>query len=81
MIAMDSGSCRTHGHTKAGGLAAGVQPPKPLKNRNLKNTDFLGIMISKFLWDLPFSRNQPLKSADDQFITILKKLINKLKKQ
>jgi hypothetical protein len=34
-------------------------------------------MISKILRDLPFSRNQPLKSAGDYHIRILKnKLIN-----
>jgi hypothetical protein len=50
------------------GDAAGLHlppPPQTLRNRNLKNTDFVYIMISKVLRDFPFSRNQPLKSADD----------------
>jgi hypothetical protein len=38
-------------------------------------------MISKVLCDLPFSRNQPLKSADDKYIKILKNKLIKLKKQ
>jgi hypothetical protein len=60
--------------------AAGLQPPtKPLQNRNLKNTYFVDIMISKVLRDLHFSRNQTLKSADDQYIRILKKKLIKLK--
>jgi hypothetical protein len=49
------------------GGAAGLQPPQtPQKPKfKKKNTDFVDIMISKALRDLPFSRNQPLKSADD----------------
>jgi hypothetical protein len=38
--------------------------PQNPKNRNLKDTNFVN-MISKVLRYLPFSRNQPLKSADD----------------
>jgi hypothetical protein len=38
-------------------------------------------MISKVLGDLPFSQNQPLKSADDQYIRILKNKLIKLKKK
>jgi hypothetical protein len=45
--------------------AAGLQPSQTPKNWNLKNTDFVDIMISKVLCDFSFSRNQPLKSADD----------------
>jgi hypothetical protein len=37
-------------------------------------------MISKVLRDLPFSRNQPLKSGDDYHIRILKNKLIKLKK-
>jgi hypothetical protein len=37
-------------------------------------------MISKVLRDLGFSRNQPLKSADDQYTGILKNKLIKLKK-
>jgi hypothetical protein len=45
------------------------------------NTYFADIMISKVLRDLPFSRNQTLKSADDQYIRILKNKLIKLKIQ
>jgi hypothetical protein len=41
--------------------AAGLQPIKHQKEE-FKNTDFVDIMISKVLPDLPFSRNQPLKN-------------------
>jgi hypothetical protein len=44
--------------TQGGGA---VGPP----NRNLKNTYFVETMITNVLRDLPFSGNQPLKSADD----------------
>jgi hypothetical protein len=37
-------------------------------------------MISQVVRDFPFSRNQPLKSADDQYIRILKNKLIKLKK-
>jgi hypothetical protein len=49
------------------GVAAGLQPPPPpnAQNRNLKNTYFAYIMISRVLRDLPFSRNQPLKLSND----------------
>jgi hypothetical protein len=49
---------------------------QPLINRNLKNTDFLDFILN-VLCDLPFNQNQPLKLADDQYITIFK---NKIKK-
>jgi hypothetical protein len=52
------------GAHKEGGLP-GCSPPQTPKNKNLKNTDFVDIVISKVLPDLPFSRNQPLKSADE----------------
>jgi hypothetical protein len=48
-----------------GGLQPDSPPTPSPKNRNLKNTDFVDIMISKVLRDFSFSRNQPLKSADD----------------
>jgi hypothetical protein len=47
------------------GEAAGMQPPQTPQNRHLKNTDFVDVMISNVLCDFPFSRNRPLKSADD----------------
>jgi hypothetical protein len=45
-----------------GGVAAGLQlPTQTPQNRNLKNTDFVDIVVSKVFRDLPFSRNQSLK--------------------
>jgi hypothetical protein len=46
-----------------GGCKAAA-PPNPQKLK-FKNADFVHIMISKALPDLPFSGNQPLKLADD----------------
>jgi hypothetical protein len=67
-------------HPREGGRgAAGAAAPPP--NPNLKDTDFVDIMMSKVLRDFPFSRNQPLKSADDQYIRILKTKLIKLKKK
>jgi hypothetical protein len=77
-------------HPRGGvGGAAGLQPPQAAappphqtpRNRNLKNKYFIDIMIPKVLRDLPFSRNQPLKSADDQYIRILKNKLIKFKKK
>jgi hypothetical protein len=47
-----------------GRLPEWAPPPQKPLNQNLKNTDFVDI-ISKILRDLPFSWNQPVKSADD----------------
>jgi hypothetical protein len=63
--------------SRAGGLP-GCSPPHT-QNRNIKNTDLLDIMISKVLCGFPFSRNQPLQSADDQYVRILKNKLIKLK--
>ena len=41
-------------------------------NKNLKTTYSVRTMIFKVLCDLDFSRNQQLKSADDQHIRIKK---------
>jgi hypothetical protein len=42
----------------------GLQPSKPPQNRNKKkNTDFVDMMVSNVLHDLPFRRNKPLKST------------------
>jgi hypothetical protein len=68
--------------TGTGGCRAAASPPPPQtpQNRDLKNTDFIDI-ISKDLRDLPFRRNQLPKSADDQYIRILKNKLIKLKKK
>jgi hypothetical protein len=63
-----------------GGRLQGCRHPLNPQNRNLKITDFLDIMVSKVLLDFPFSRNQPLKSADDQYIRILKNKLIKFRK-
>jgi hypothetical protein len=63
------------------GCCRGLQCLQTHKTKIWKNTDFVDIMISEVLRDLPFSRNQPLVSADDQYIIILKNKLIKLKKQ
>jgi hypothetical protein len=50
------------GAVKGGGRAGGLQPPNPETN---KKTGFVDIMISNRFRGFSFSRNQPLKSADD----------------
>jgi hypothetical protein len=60
---------------------AAAPPPKTPQNRNLKPTDIVDIMTSKVLRDLPFSRNQQLKTADDWYSEILKNKLIKLKKK
>jgi hypothetical protein len=45
---------------------------QPISNRNLKKQFFLGKMVSTILRNLPFNRNQPLKTADDRYTRILK---------
>jgi hypothetical protein len=66
------------GANPRGGGAAGLQPaPNPAKPKFKKH--FVGT-ISKVLHDFPFSRSQPLKSADYQYIRIFKNKLIKLKK-
>jgi hypothetical protein len=55
------------------GLPA-CRPPQP--QWKLKKTDFVDTMISDVLLDLPFSRNQPKKSADDWHSGILRNKMN-----
>jgi hypothetical protein len=55
-----------------GGVPGCDLPPPP---NEIKKTDFVDIIISKILRDLHFSLNQPLKSADDWYIGILKNII------
>jgi hypothetical protein len=62
-----------------GGGCPAVEPPKNPKPK-FRNADSVDIMISKVLHDFPFSRIQPLKSADDYYIRILKNELIKLKK-
>jgi hypothetical protein len=62
------------------GAGGGLQAPQTRENRNVKNTDFVDIMISEVLRDFLFSRNQTLKSADNKYIRILKNKLIKLKK-
>lgn len=47
------------------GAAPRQLPTKPSQIRNLKNTDFVGMVISKVLRDIPTGRNQLLKLADE----------------
>jgi hypothetical protein len=60
-------------HPRGGGCRAAAPPPPNTKKPKFKTTHFIDIMISKALLDLPFNRNNPLKSADEQYIRILKK--------
>jgi hypothetical protein len=61
------------------GGAAGLQPPpKPPKPKFKKQT-FRRFYDIKFLRDFPFSRTQPLESADNRYVTILKNKLTKLK--
>jgi hypothetical protein len=62
------------------GAAAWRRPPPQSRKPKLKKTDFVS-NISKVLRDLRFSRNQPVTSADDQYIRILKNKLIKIKKQ
>jgi hypothetical protein len=64
-----------------GGGAAGLLPAQTTQKRNLKSTDFVDVMMSNVLRDFAFSQNQPLKSADDQHIRILKNKLITLKKK
>jgi hypothetical protein len=65
------------GRIQEGGDCRAAAPLNPSR-RNLENADFLDTVVSKVLRDLPFRRNQPLKSADDEYFRVL---TNKLLKQ
>jgi len=45
----------------------------------LKNMDFVDVMILIVMHDLPLSQNQPLQSAVDKYIRILKNKIKKIR--
>jgi hypothetical protein len=68
--------------TQGEGLQPGSPPPPttPPQPKFKKNTDFVDT-LSKVLRELPFRRNQPLKSAHYQYIKILKNKLIKLKKK
>jgi hypothetical protein len=61
LIIISDKSLFTPGAHPRRGTAGSLKPPQTPQNLK-KNTDFED--ISKVLRDLPFSRNQPLKSAD-----------------
>ena len=65
LVGINENIAQEQGSTQAGGGCRAAAPPKTPQNRNLKSTDFVDIIISKVLRDFPFSRNQPLTSADD----------------
>jgi hypothetical protein len=65
-------------HPRGAGLPC-CSPPNP-QNRILKNTDFGDVTMSKVLRDLPLGQNQPVKSANDEYIRFLKNKLIKLKK-
>jgi hypothetical protein len=69
----------TQGHIRGGGLAGCSPPPKPTKMK-FKEHRFCRYYDLKSFTDFPFSR-KPLKSADDQYISILKNKLIKFKKQ
>ena len=55
----------------------GCTPSIPIEI--LKNANFLDALMCNIIHDLPFSLNQPLKSADDWYIGVLKNKVRKLK--
>jgi hypothetical protein len=68
------------GAPRSGG--GGLQPGSPLKPPKIENKKKnLQILCYQFLRDFPFNRNQPLKSADDWYLRILKNKLIKLKIQ
>jgi hypothetical protein len=65
---------RSRGASKVGtaGLQPTHTPPPPHTKTKFRNTDFVDTLILNVLRDLPFGRNNPLKSSDDYRIIILK---------
>jgi hypothetical protein len=68
----DSQDEYAQGRTQRGLPGCSLPSPPPPPNPNLKNTDYVEAKISSVLRDLPISRDQPLKSADDQYTGSLK---------
>jgi hypothetical protein len=64
----------------SGGVCLVATPPNS-QNWNLKNADFVNIMISKVLRSFPINRNQALRWTDDWYIRILKNKVMKFKKE
>jgi len=62
------------GHIKVWSAELHSPPPPhpPHQNQNLIYTDFVSTLILSVLYDLLFSKNQPLQSANEKCITILK---------
>jgi hypothetical protein len=48
-----------------GGGGCWAAPPQTHPKLKFEITDFVDSMMSEVLHDLPFGRNEPLKSADD----------------
>jgi hypothetical protein len=69
------------GAPKGGGGCRASAPSNPQNPKLKRNTDFVDTMISIVLRDLPFSWNQPLKSAGVYYIRILKNKLIKLRKK
>jgi hypothetical protein len=69
------------GHAQGGGLPGCSPAPPPSKHPKpkFKRQDFSDILLSEVLCELPFGRNQPLKSAGDQYVRISKNKLIKLK--
>jgi hypothetical protein len=65
------------GQTQRGRLQRDSPPPKKIYNLK-KKADFADTMVSNVSRDLPFSQNQPLQSADEQYTGSLKNKIKTL---
>ena len=61
---MAVGRCATPKRRGRGEGLPGYKPPVPAY-RNLRNTDFIDTTTPKVIRNSPYSRNHPLKSADE----------------
>jgi hypothetical protein len=57
------------------GVLLGFTPPPQSK---IKETHLVGAMISKVIRYLRFNRNEPLKSADDEYTRIFKNKMTRM---